>query len=60
VLRPKEWADTKKTATSLLNAIKADPADTKSRIALINLFIMEARATGNYQYYDVACHEICE
>ena len=49
-----EWTTTQKNATKLLAAVKADPKDIKSQIGLINLFIMEARATGNYTYYDKA------
>ncbi len=49
-----EWASTKESAAKLLAAVKANPGDTKSMVALANLFIMEARATGNYQYYDKA------
>ena len=49
-----EWATTKENAAKLSADIKANPAETKSKVALANLFIMEARATGNYQYYDMA------
>ena len=49
-----EWEVTKLNATKLLNAIKANPKDLKSQISLANLFIMEARTTGNYTYYDKA------
>lgn len=49
-----EWANTQKSASKLLAAVKANPGDTKSLISLSNLFILEARATGNYQYYDKA------
>ena len=49
-----EWASIKESAAGLLAAVKANPGDTKSMVALANLFIMEARATGNYQYYDLA------
>jgi len=49
-----EWPHTKKNAAKLLAAVKANPGDIKSMVALANLFIMEARATGNYQYYDKA------
>ncbi len=49
-----EWPTTKVNAARLSAAVKTNPADTKSKVALANLFIMEARATGNYQYYDVA------
>lgn len=49
-----EWQTTKLNAAKLTAAIKANPKDLKSQIALTNLFIMEARATGNYTYYDKA------
>src|SRR4051794_30479444 len=49
-----EWSTTQKNAASLLAAIKANPQDVRSRVRLANLFIMEGRATGNYQYYDKA------
>ena len=49
-----EWQNTKINAGKLLNAIKANPQDIKAQISLANLFIMEARATGNYTYYDRA------
>jgi tetratricopeptide (TPR) repeat protein len=49
-----EWPNTQKNASNLLAAVKAHPGDTKPMIALANLFILEARATGNYPYYDKA------
>jgi tetratricopeptide (TPR) repeat protein len=49
-----EWINTKKNVDILQKKIAADPADTKSIIALANYFILEARATGNYAYYDKA------
>lgn len=49
-----EWEVNKLNATKLLNAINANPKDLKSQISLANLFIMEARTTGNYTYYDKA------
>ncbi|MES2431661.1 MAG: tetratricopeptide repeat protein [Bacteroidota bacterium] len=49
-----EWTTTQKAAEKLLTAIKKDPQDKKSLIALANLFIMESRVTGNYSYYDMA------
>ncbi|MBC7887546.1 MAG: tetratricopeptide repeat protein [Ferruginibacter sp.] len=49
-----EWATTQKNASKLLAALKTNSGDTKSMIGLANLFILEARATGNYQYYDKA------
>lgn len=49
-----EWEVNKLNATKLLNAINSNPKDLKSQISLANLFIMEARTTGNYTYYDKA------
>ena len=49
-----DWSNTKKVAEKLLNSIKNDPGDTKSMIALANLFLLEARVTANYPYYDMA------
>ena len=49
-----EWSTTQKNAAKIMAALKAKPADVKAKIALANLFILEARATGNYQYYDMA------
>jgi len=49
-----EWTNTKINAAKLFAAITRNPKDLKSQIALVNLFIMEARATGNYTYYDKA------
>ena len=49
-----EWQNTKTNAAKLMAAIKANPKDVKSQIALVNLFVMEARTTGNYTYYDRA------
>jgi tetratricopeptide (TPR) repeat protein len=50
----REWQLTRTYATSLLAALKKNPADTKSGLALAALFIQEARVTGNYVYYDKA------
>lgn len=49
-----EWPETKLNASKILKAINANPGDLKSHISMANLFIMEARATGNYAYYDKA------
>ena len=49
-----DWSNTKKVAEKLLNSIKNDPGDTKAMIALANLFLLEARVTANYPYYDMA------
>ena len=49
-----EWNTTQQSAVALQAALKANPADVKSLIAIVNLYILEARATGNYPYYDKA------
>jgi tetratricopeptide (TPR) repeat protein len=49
-----EWASTQRNVSKLLAAVKVNPGDIKSMIGLANLFILEARATGNYPYYDKA------
>ena len=49
-----EWEHIEKSARKLEAVLKANPADTKSLISLANIFILEARATSNYQYYDKA------
>jgi tetratricopeptide (TPR) repeat protein len=53
-----EWITTKKTVTALQEKIKANPADIKSILALSNYFILEARITGNYAYYDRAAMQL--
>jgi tetratricopeptide (TPR) repeat protein len=39
---------------ALINTIKAKPADVKTNLALASLYVQEARASGNYMYYDQA------
>ncbi|MDN3657105.1 tetratricopeptide repeat protein [Ferruginibacter paludis] len=53
-----EWLVTQKNVAVLQQKIKANAADTKSTIALANYFILEARATGNYPYYDMAAMKL--
>ncbi len=55
-----EWIKTQKSAGILQNKIAANPADSKSIIALANYFILEARATGNYPYYDMAAIKLID
>jgi tetratricopeptide (TPR) repeat protein len=49
-----EWNVVKTNAATLLDKIKANPADKKSLLALSGIFIQEARVTGNHLYYDKA------
>lgn len=53
-----EWINTKKNVEMLQKKIVANTADIKSIIALANYFILEARATGNYAYYDKAAMKL--
>lgn len=49
-----EWLAAKKNIDNLVAKIKANPGDTRSAIALANAYIMEARISGNINYYDKA------
>ena len=49
-----EWLAAKQNTDNLITKIKADPSDTKSALALVNAYIMEARISGNISYYDKA------
>lgn len=49
-----EWKKAKHSADSLMQLVKQNPDDSKSRLRLAALYIQEARVTGNYAYYDVA------
>ena len=50
----REWQLTRTYAASLLKSLKKNPSDVKSSLALVSIFIQEARVTGNYVYYDKA------
>lgn len=49
-----EWLLVKNSVEKLQEAVRNNPADKKSITALANYMIMEARASGNYSYYDAA------
>jgi tetratricopeptide (TPR) repeat protein len=49
-----EWFATRTNASALVEAIKKNPEEIKSKLALAALFIQEARVTGNFSYYDAA------
>jgi tetratricopeptide (TPR) repeat protein len=49
-----EWKKVQKKFGDVMKIIGTNPDDTKSRIDLASLYIREARATGNYMYYDIA------
>jgi tetratricopeptide (TPR) repeat protein len=52
--KSEEWLFIKNSVQKLQTAVKQNPADKKSLTALANYMIMEARASGNYSYYDAA------
>jgi tetratricopeptide (TPR) repeat protein len=49
-----EWKQVQKKFDDLMKVIGTNPDDIKSRVELAALYIREARATGNYMYYDMA------
>ena len=49
-----EFKSVQTRAAALLNAALSKPGDTKTNIALATLYVQEARASGNYMYYDQA------
>lgn len=52
--RSEEWKQVQKQFAGLMQIVRTNPGDIKSRIALASLYIQEARASGNFQYYDMA------
>lgn len=52
--KTEEWLFIKKNVEKLQAAVKQDPSDKKTLTALANYMVMEARASGNYSYYDAA------
>ncbi|MEJ7627100.1 MAG: tetratricopeptide repeat protein [Ferruginibacter sp.] len=55
-----EWAFAKKYTDSLITRIAAKPGDSKSKIALVNAYIIESRISGNMAYYDRAAMKTVE
>ena len=49
-----EWNNIRNRALALQQAIRNNPGDSKSILALTSIFLQEARITGNYMYYDMA------
>ncbi|MBX7109219.1 MAG: hypothetical protein K1X61_11275 [Chitinophagales bacterium] len=50
-----EWLNTKAAIEGLLEKIRKNPDDARSKIQLAQAYIQEARVTGDYNYYDMAC-----
>jgi tetratricopeptide (TPR) repeat protein len=53
-LQLEEWKQVQKKFDELMKIAGTNPDDIKSRLELVSLYIREARATGNYMYYDMA------
>lgn len=53
-----EWLSTKQTMQGLLANLEANPKDYKSELSLAELYIEEARITGNHAYYDQAALQL--
>jgi len=49
-----EFKSVQARSTALLHTIQSKPEDNKAKIALATLYVQEARASGNYMYYDQA------
>jgi len=47
----KEWDYVQNSYADLTNLIKADPTDSKAKIQLAQLFVKEARVTGEHGHY---------
>ena len=53
-IQSSEWTLSKNISARLIQKIKNDPSDIKSRIALAAIYLQEARSSGNFGYYDRA------
>jgi tetratricopeptide (TPR) repeat protein len=55
-----EWINAKESMQGLLAAIESNPKDYKSKLALAQAYIQEARVTGDHAYYDKAALELLD
>jgi tetratricopeptide (TPR) repeat protein len=49
-----EWTLSRNISARLVQRIKNDPSDVKSRTELAAIYLQEARSSGNFSYYDKA------
>ena len=49
-----EWLNTKASMEGLIDKIRRNPADLKSKLQLAMLYVQEGRTTGDHAYYDEA------
>lgn len=55
-----EWMNTKQAIDGLIEKVRKDPKDLKSKILLAQAYIQEGRITGDYNYYDVAALKLLD
>lgn len=55
-----EWLNTKAAVETLLDKIRRNPNDNKSKLALGMAYIQESRITGDHAYYDEAAIKLVE
>jgi tetratricopeptide (TPR) repeat protein len=55
-----EWANSKQAIENLLQAIRSNPTDMKSKLKLAYAYIQEGRTSGNHAYYDKAALSLCD
>ncbi|MEO5673600.1 MAG: hypothetical protein ABIQ74_03045 [Chitinophagales bacterium] len=53
-----EWMNTKLAIDGLVETVRKNPDDLKSKIRLVQAYIIEARVTGDYNYYDIAAMKL--
>ena len=55
-----EWVNTKAAIDGLIDRVRTNPDDLKSKVKLGMAYIQEARISGNHAYYDNASLELFE
>ena len=55
-----EWMNTKQAIETLLDQLRRNPEDLKTKMKLAMAYIQESRVTGNHAYYDEAALKLVE
>jgi tetratricopeptide (TPR) repeat protein len=55
-----EWMNTKQAIETLLDQLRRNPEDLKTKMKLAMAYIQESRVTGNHAYYDEAAFKLIE
>jgi len=55
-----EWMNTKQAIDGLIETVRKNPKDLKSKVQLAQGYIQEGRITGDYNYYDVAALKLLD